>query len=227
MEIIVAFWIKQLYKNKTTMIRLLIFMMVVGIIFPLSAQSRYSNIPDHLLKKANAAKDAVYLSQDEKDVILYMNLARIDGKWFFKNVMEQNRDFIDYEQKQYVNSLISDLKKTKNLSPLYPSKSLTKAARFHAKDMGETGKTGHHSSKGTDTFKRIGRYNNGNYQGENCQYGYREPVLIVLDLLVDAGIPSVGHRKNILNPDFKFTGVAIEPHKEYDVNCVMDFSDLE
>lgn len=184
-----------------------------------------NNIPDDLYAKANTAKDANYLSQDEKDVILYMNLARLNGNWFINNIILANNDFTKQFSKKYKNSLIADLKQTKGLKPLYPSNKLTKAARYHAKDMGKSGKTGHRSSNGTPTFKRIKKYAQGGYMGENCQYGWSDPIQIVLDLLIDDGIPSVGHRKNILSPNFKYVGVAIEPHKKYRVNCVQDFSD--
>jgi uncharacterized protein YkwD len=132
---------------------------------PITAQRCYNNIPTVLCQKANTAKNIDYMSEDKKDVVLYMNLARINWKWFVKNIIEKHSDFTQNEKKSYVKSLISDLKKTKKLTPLSPSEGLTKAARYHAKDMGQTGKTGHRSSDGTDTFKRIRRFNNGNYKG--------------------------------------------------------------
>jgi uncharacterized protein YkwD len=45
-------------------------------------------------------------------------------------------------------------------------------------------------------------------------------------LLIDDGIKSLGHRKNILNAGFHFVGIAIEPHKTYGTNCVMDFAEV-
>lgn len=182
-------------------------------------------IPADLKAKANTTKDAKYLSQDEKDVILYINLARLDGRWFLKNIVENNSEFTEQASSRYVNSLISDLKHTKHLSALYPSEKLTQSARYHAKDMGKTGKTGHRSSNGTSFEKRLRRYTQGNFIGENCDYGFSDPLLIVLDLLIDDGVPSYGHRENILSKDFSHVGVAIEPHSEYGVNCVQDFSD--
>jgi len=59
--------------------------------------------------------------------------------------------------------------------------------------------------------------------GENCSYGYERAIDIVLTLLIDEGIKNLGHRNNILGPDFNSVGVAIRPHKTYRVNCVMDF----
>lgn len=183
------------------------------------------SIPKQMLKTANTAADVKYLSQSEKDVILYMNLARMDGEWFIEHIYNKNLDFVNQFSASYRKSLIKELKKTKDVPVLKPAKGLTKSARYHAKDMGRTGKTGHRSSDGTDTFKRIKKYAKGGYMSENCQYGFSDAIKIVLDLLIDDGISSLGHRKNILNSNYTFVGVAIEPHKKYGVNCVQDFSD--
>ena len=59
--------------------------------------------------------------------------------------------------------------------------------------------------------------------GENCSYGYEQAIDIVLTLMIDEGIKDVGHRKNILSEDFNAVGVAIRPHKNYRINCVIDF----
>ncbi|NPA36264.1 MAG: CAP domain-containing protein [Chlorobi bacterium] len=209
-------------KSRNTLV-ILVFAVLIN--NALVSQTGYAGIPDVLLKEADTAKDADYLSRNEKDVILYMNLARLNGKWFIANVLEKNKDIIKPGYEKYIRSLMTDLKKVKDLQPLYPSADLTDAARYHAKDMGVTGKVGHKSSDGTKTFDRIKRYARGNYKGENCQYGYSDPVLIVVSLLVDGGVHSLGHRRNILNPEFKYAGVAIESHKKYKYNCVMDFSD--
>jgi hypothetical protein len=96
------------------------FILLIWMTVPVHAQSRYNNIPPGLYQKANTAKSVDYMSQDEKDVVLYMNLARINGKWFVKNIIEKHSDFTQNEQKSYVKSLISDLKKTKKLTPLSP-----------------------------------------------------------------------------------------------------------
>jgi uncharacterized protein YkwD len=46
-----------------------------------------------------------------------------------------------------------------------------------------------------------------------------------MQLLIDDGIESLGHRKNILEPKYQWIGIAIEPHKTYRTNCVMDFAE--
>ena len=57
----------------------LLLVFITGLIFTINGQIRHEKIPTGLLLKANTAKDSNYLSQDEKDVILYMNLVRLDG----------------------------------------------------------------------------------------------------------------------------------------------------
>lgn len=186
----------------------------------------FKNIPPNILDKANTAKNTAYLSKTEKEVILYMNIARLDGDWFIKHIYNKKISFVSSFSSSYRKSLLKDLKKTKDHPMLYPAKGLTKAARYHAKDMGKKGKTGHRSSDGTETFVRIKKYAQGGYMAENIQYGYQSALDIVLDLLIDDGISSLGHRKNILNSNFSYVGVAIEPHKRYRINCVQDFSDM-
>ena len=59
--------------------------------------------------------------------------------------------------------------------------------------------------------------------GENCSYGYNDSESIVMSLLIDEGVASLGHRKNILSKDFKRVGVAIGKHPTYKYCAVMDF----
>ena len=174
------------------------------------------------MTKANTAKDASYLTDDEKMVILIMNIARINGPLFVKNIL--NNQSADNSTANF-KSLKSDLNITKDLNPFFPANGLSIAAKYHATDMGDKGTVGHQSSDGTGTFVRIRKYAQGGSMAENCSYGYSDPLEIVLQLLIDEGVASLGHRKSILSTSYSFVGVSIQPHAAYGYNCVQDFSD--
>ena len=177
--------------------------------------------------KINGSQDikeinADYLTAEEKEVIRLCNLARNDGKRFWREYCEPN---IENKSSSYVKSLKTDLENTHGLCPLKPSKQLYEAAKFHAIDMGKTGGWGHDSSDGLGCHDRIRKFTGKKYgTGENCSYGYNKAIDIVLRLLIDENVESLGHRKNILRPEYNFIGVSIQPHKKYGYNCVMDFA---
>ena len=95
--------------------------------------------------------------------------------------------------------------------PLIWNKELTEAAKYHAKDMGLKGLMSHDSYDGTPAGKRIDRFLMNQTQvngfGENMSAGMQTGKDVVLQLLVDDGVVSRGHRANITNPNFTYVGV--------------------
>ena len=203
--------------------RKIISLVLIFMVAQLTISQTDKNIPKDLLQKANTAENVTYLNESEKKVILYMNIARINGPWLVKNILSNESSGI--HSAQNLLSLIKTLNNTKDLTPFKPAKGLSEAATHHAKDMGKTGGIGHQSSDGTKTFVRVRKYAKGGAMSENCSYGPSDPLAIVLQLLVDDGVPSLGHRNTILSKRYTHVGVAIEPHKTYGHNCVQDFSD--
>jgi len=167
--------------------------------------------------RANTASGAEYLTEEEKLVILITNLARTDGLLFSTTFLNA---FMEGEEKdKYNRSLYKDLRQVKNLPLLYPEEDLYRVALGHAAKTGKSGQVGH---QGFDArFKPLmTKYNS---VAENCAYGFEKAFDIALQLLIDKDVPSLGHRKNMLSPDFNSIGVSIQPHKKYRFNCVMDF----
>lgn len=165
---------------------------------------------------ANTAKDAEYFSPVERDVIYYMNLCRMNPKKFLRVVLEEGyyvKDNEDYIKKspKYLTSLKQKLKSMKPLTPLSPDKNLYEMALCLAKEQEKSGVTGHERKK----CKK-------DYYGECCSYGEDTAEGIVLQLLIDQDVPSLGHRKIILG-EYTQVGVAKRSHKRYRSCAVLDF----
>lgn len=171
------------------------------------------------IDQANTASGADYLTEEEKKVIFLCNLARINGKLFNETFLAKYLAESEIKDDSYVVSLKKDLKKTKKLQCLVPAEDLFNIAKKYAIEAGQKGWEGHRNY--TTRFKAVkDKYFS---TGENCAYGFDEATEIVITLLIDQNISDLGHRKNILNKDFSNIGVSIQPHKDYEVNCVMDF----
>ena len=184
--------------------------------------------PDEI-KAADTAANVGYLTEEEKKVILFTNLARLDGRRFADDFGERYMGIAGLaSSNSYVISFYEDLPKAIGLQLLQPSPALCEAAAYHAEDMGRHGLTGHDSSDGTSFSDRIKRFvPKAGFWSENCSYGTYNNIAIavVMQLLVDNNVSSLGHRKNILNEEITHIGVAIREHQtDYKYNCVQDFA---
>jgi uncharacterized protein YkwD len=176
------------------------------------------------LELANTARDASYLTVEEKKVIQLMNLARLDGKAFAKKVATPYIINNGLDKDEYVVTLQEDLQSTHSLHMLKPHAKLSESAAHHAYDMGHHGMIGHESSDGTTHLVRMHRYHVGEKMAESLCYGYNDPVDIVMQLLLDEAIPARVNRYHIIGQYYHHVGVSIKPHREYDHNAVLDFS---
>ena len=143
---------------------------------------------------------------------------KFDGKVY-------NGSLMTNEGVAVVNECISFMKKTKSLSVLTPEKGLSLAAQQHSSTQGETDQIGHTGVDGSDPFTRIKKYGTFKTAGENIDYGATNGRDIVVQLLIDDGVSSRGHRKNIMNKDFSSSGVGFtKKHKLYGSVCVITYA---
>lgn len=191
------------------------------------------------LALANTAKNVDYLSTEEKNIIFYMNLARMDGTRFFNTYFQNFVDAHNQRMKRYSNyaqlkvnrydayyrGLEQDLRKAKNLGILYPDETLTYISDQHGKDMNKHNIVGHVSSDGRTMVDRIEKYYKNRGMAENLAFGFSGGLDNVCMLLLDTGIPDVGHRKNILNTSLglNLVGVSIQAHPHYKYSATIDF----
>ncbi|MEQ1587363.1 MAG: CAP domain-containing protein [Cyclobacteriaceae bacterium] len=162
----------------------------------------------------------------EAEVLKLLNAVRTNPQGFLTSYVNAYLEENELTKNSYAASLITDLKNCATMGELKTSKALNKVAQLHALDMGKRGTVGHTSSDGTTFSERLRKKAKaGGMIAENCDYGNEEPLDIVMALLIDDGIKSLGHRNNILEPTYRWIGIAIENHKTYRVNCVMDFAE--
>lgn len=185
----------------------------------------------------DTAIEEEYLSYTEKNVILELNKVRINparyAELYIKPMLNHFNGkeyrvgeiiYLTSEGESAVQECLRVLGKTKSGSILLPNNSLYNLAKDHVDKQGPTGQTGHDGPSGESFSSRIKRLmEQQGYTGENISYGDDNARRIVIQLLVDDGVPSRGHRKNILDLKFDEVGVSIGKHSRYGSMCVIDF----
>jgi uncharacterized protein YkwD len=125
-------------------------------------------------------------------------------------VVDTNWHYNNDEEVKALQSLVKDLKKMKPLSVLQPDTGIYKAVQYYGADQDKHSWNLHHiGSDGSRPWDRITRFSPRMQTGnENIagRFPLASPREIVIQLLVDSGIPGYGHRYNLL--DRQWTHVA-------------------
>jgi hypothetical protein len=165
-----------------------------------------------------------YLSQNRQELLILQNISKFIGtnngdgliryKLYNKNVTYYNRTYEEETSNSYYYlSLFRKLAGMKPKNILRPDHQLFKTAECWAVEAGNRGLKGH---------DRINCKKD--YDAEACDYGNNNGFDVVLNLLVDKFVPSLGHRKVLLG-NFSEMGAAIRPHNsDLDYNAVLDFN---
>lgn len=177
------------------------------------------NKPEY--QKAHTAKQATYLTAEEKEVYYYLNLARINPPLFARTYATGyegdhgwGRGYAWDERKK---SLIKTLSDMKAVGLMEPDEALFEIARCFAYESGRLGITGHDRS--------LTGCSNG-WHAECCHYGgVKNGLSIVMSFLIDAGESNAAlmHRAILLDSRYDRMGVSIQPHSKYQLNAVLDF----
>lgn len=179
-----------------------------------------------------------FLTPLEIEIVKELNLARTNPKQYAEYLKEYRKYYngeylkfpetvpiITNEGVKAVDEAINALLSYKPMQPLKISKGMSLAAKDHINDLGPKGGIGHTGSDGKSPFDRMNRYGKWDiYAGENIDYGFNNARYIVIHLIIDDGVPSRGHRKNIFESKFNVVGVSFGSHKIYGYMCVMTFA---
>lgn len=175
----------------------------------------YSQWTDDEIYNANTGATASVLTKEEKKVVVYVNLARLYPKKFLQMVVknyERPSGFTTIDKgSRYYTSLVSTLSYMHSTYALNFDISMYYYAKCWAEEMGRKGIIGHNRISCID-----------GYFSECCQYGYSLGRDIVFALLLDEGVPSLGHRTNLLENRPRCIGVKISSHSQYEYGAVID-----
>ena len=193
---------------------------------------------DHLVAPAAPISETRVLAEE---IVEELNFVRINPRQYAAEVLEPRLKYFDgnmYAEPGKVRLLTQEgitplqecirvLKDTAVVEPLSLETGLCHSAQWLADDQARTGGLGHTGSDGSNLVTRISRYGTwGILCGENCAYGSVTAREIVVQLLIDDGVPSRGHRINILKPEFKKVGIGFNKTGKaaYGAVTVMDFA---
>lgn len=179
-----------------------------------------------------------FLSALEKEVVAELNFARTRPKEYAE-LLEAQRKY--YSNKIYtapgtdpkemvegiaaLNEAIEFLKNVTPLPQLKVSQGMCFAARDQAADLGLSGGTGHKGSDGSTPEDRLNRY--GRWLtpvAENIVYTGESARSIVIGWIIDDGVKSRGHRKNIFSESHTIAGISIHSRTDPGKLCVITFA---
>lgn len=138
------------------------------------------------------------MTEREQKVLEEINLCRTNPQLYMQYIDE----YLIYHnsvagEKATARELKKILKKMKPVEALVFSPELYEACKTHGNYIVKTKKFEHSDC----------------VCAENIQYGHEDVRYAVIDLLIDYGVSSRGHRENILNPEFKYFAVYEVPQK--------------
>jgi uncharacterized protein YkwD len=165
------------------------------------------------------AQPLVRASETAFAVLEEMNLARTNPQEYAQRLAAHAAGS-HIADARAVNEAVSFLNRARPLPPLSFADGLALAAQMHVSEQGTRGGFGH-----GNPWSRIARYGQfSGRAGENISYGFSSARGIVAQLIIDAGVPGRGHRKNIFSSGFRVAGIACGSHARFGAMCVIDFA---
>lgn len=159
--------------------------------------------------KENNNKDSQEQDLIADEILAQHNLARTKPQNYADRILKPYMENLPEDERATAQELYDELMVMRPLKPLALDDLLTRSAQWLANDQKKSGKTGHSGSDNSTLQQRLIREGaNFNYMGENCAYGPTQAQGIVLLLLIDHGVDSRGHRRNILNANYTHLGVG-------------------
>ncbi len=197
-----------------------------------------SLVPPESRAQTKKEGDGYVLSDLEKAVLNEMNLARTRpaeyaayleawrGYYKGKSLKIAARPPVDtVEGVSALEEAINFMRAQSPLPALQVSTGMCMGAKDQSFDQAKSGEVGHAGSDNSFSWERVARY--GEWQkpvSENIAYDDGTAREIVINLIIDDGVPTRGHRRNIFNSLYIVTGVSCGNHPLYGGMCVCTFA---
>lgn len=143
----------------------------------------------------------------------YAEQLMLQRSWFKGNLMHnpaKSTPIVVFEGVSALNETIDALLALKTpLKPLRHVPALDEVAAKHARELVRRRELAHDGEDGSTIRTRLQRAGEvAGLMGENIALGDSDPASIINQLLIDDGVPSRGHRDNLLDPRFQVSGGA-------------------
>jgi uncharacterized protein YkwD len=192
-------------------------------------------VSEHVSAQVTQAKPGDRLSPLERELLDEMNFARTRPaeyaahleqlKPYFKGKLYAppgGASFSTQEGWAAVEEAIRFLRSAKPAAPFNVAEGMCSGAGELVRDQSKSGSTGHRGSDGSFCEQRLMRY--GTWAapvGENLSYGRQSARERVMELIIDDGFSSRGHRQRIMDAGHKVAGVSCGPHTSLGNVCVI------
>lgn len=180
-------------------------------------KSDYDRLADSVFQEINAVR------QDPKSLIPFVRAARTH----FRDLEYRNpaNEFfvLTKEGVKAIDDALAFLEKAPSRPALARNPQIDRAAGMLADQIGREGLVAH----GEGDFELIARIKASVGQvgnlAENLSFGWKDPREVVMQMIVDDGLPTRGHRQSLFSGEFAQVGVASGPHKLYNHVTVVNF----
>ncbi|MBU1239828.1 CAP domain-containing protein [Myxococcota bacterium] len=143
------------------------------------------------------------LTAEEQVVLDLVNYARTDPQGFAEDYL------LSAYNSGTDNGAYDDLMSLDPVQAVSIHGDLLDAAYAHSLDMANNCQSMQHDScDGTTWSDRIFSYYSGGTIGENIAWGFSTGESVVIAWIIDQGISSLGHRRNILSGSYVHMGIA-------------------
>lgn len=169
----------------------------------------YSYKTDSSIWKALADQKAFQtLTKEEKGFVYWVNVFRSNPKWFYEQPVTSFLKQFPQANTTEAKSLKEELMRANPIPVFVLDEKLLEPAKAHAMDLSVMGALSHTSSSGKDFAERMKTVGFLSCAAENLFSGNQDPLEALILLLLDHGVPNLGHRRNLMNPSLQRMGIS-------------------